>query len=411
MLGSKEKVLNYNPDSKKIISLFMSVQFLGFFFFNGFRVIFPLILEKMGYTELEVYANWAIIFGFGLFISSLTRYPLGIIADKLSRKITLTLSVFFVGISIIIIGLSDNIFILAFFFGVMRTGTHLPPIITRGFINETEKSKQGTINGYGSFVSNIGGMIGPILFEYFLHLSLATLVILSNVILFAFYIFYMLKLPAKKTINTIPINVFIKTSFVELMKFKQVIVLYIILGTINGIINYLQFPYAYYILDLSGSYSSFLIGIITLFSTLFILYAGKLTDQIGVQHTIYLGLVVIILGSIVQILDQSSVLDYFICQLLINGGLLLGQNALVTHITLYSKNSTTSSIFGGTTSFYFFGSSLLPLVNVFIPGSSNLLYSQDPLLPFFLIIFISGIIFPIAFIVGRKKQSPKIAFV
>ena len=75
----------------------MTVQFLGFFFFNGFRVIFPLILEGMGYSEVQVYADWAIIYGFGLFISSLTRYPMGIIADKLSRNQSLTLCVFFVG--------------------------------------------------------------------------------------------------------------------------------------------------------------------------------------------------------------------------------------------------------------------------------------------------------------------------
>ena len=383
----------------------MTVQFLGFFFFNGFRVIFPLILEGMGYSEVQVYADWAIIYGFGLFISSLTRYPMGIIADKLSRNQSLTLCVFFVGSGILAFGSTNNIIFLAIFFGVMRTGTHLPPIITRGFVNETQKNNQGTINGYGSFMANIGGMIGPILFEYFLELSLSALVILSSLILLGFYVFYLLKLPVKKTKNITPTKIFIKNSLNELMKFKKVIMLYTILGTINGVINYLQLPYAYYILHLSGSYSSFLIGVITLLSTLFIIFAGKLTDKIGIQLTIYLGLVIIILGSMIQILDQFSVLYYFLCQLLISGGLLLGQNALVTQITINSENSTTSSIFGGTTSFYFFGSSLLPLADVLIPGASDLLYSKDPLLPFFLIILISAIIFPIAFITSRKNHS------
>lgn len=405
MLGFENKNLEYNSNSKRTITLFASVQFLGFFFFNGFRVIFPLILAGMGLSEVQVYADWALIYGFGLFVSSITRYPMGILADKLSRNQALTLSVFFVGISILVIGSTNNIIFLALFFGVMRTGNHLPPIINRGFVNETEKRNQGTINGYSSFMSNIGGMIGPILFEYFLELSLSSLVILSSLILLAFYIFYLLKLPVKKIKNTIPTKIFIENSVTELMKFKKVIILYTILGTINGVINYLQLPYAYYILHLSGAYSSFLIGLITLLSTLFILFAGVLTDKIGIQLTIYLGLIIIILGSVVQILGQYSVLFYFLCQLLISGGLLLGQNALATQITVTSQNATTSSIYGGTTSFYFFGSSLLPLADVLIPGASDLLYSQDPLLPFFIIIFISAIIFPIAFVASRRNQK------
>ena len=80
--SSENKPIEYNPNSLNIILYFMSVQFLGFFYFNGYRVIFPLILDKMGYSELQVYANWALIYGLGLLISGITRYPMGIVADK-----------------------------------------------------------------------------------------------------------------------------------------------------------------------------------------------------------------------------------------------------------------------------------------------------------------------------------------
>ena len=285
----------------------------------------------------------------------------------------------------------------------MRTGTHLPPLITRGYINENKRENQGTVNGYGSFISNVGGMIGPILFAYFLDLSFTSLLIISNLILLVFYAFYMLKIPAKQTKNTTPTVIFIKRSFYNLSKIKMVILLYMILGIINGVKNYLQLPYAVYVLGLSGNFVSILIGIVTFLTTIFILFAGKLTDKYGIELTTYFGILIIIIGSVFQILDEFSVLYYFICQLLINGGLLLAINSLVTYITLNSENGTTSSIFGGTTSFYFVGSSLLPLANVVIPGVSNLLYSLDPLIPFFLIIVISAVIFPIAFISSKRK--------
>ena len=213
----------------------------------------------------------------------------------------------------------------------------------------------------------------------------------------------MLKIPAKQTKNTTPTIIFIKKSIYNLSKFKMVILLYIILGIINGVINYLQLPYAVYVLGLSGNFVSILIGIVTFLTTIFILFAGKLTDKYGIELTTYFGILIIIIGSIFQILGEYSVLYYFICHLLINGGLLLAINSLVTYITLNSENGTTSSIFGGTTSFYFVGSSLLPLANVLIPGVSNLLYSLDPLIPFFLIIVISAMIFPIAFISSKRK--------
>ncbi len=109
---SDKNLSAYNSNSTRIAIIFMSLQFLGFFYFNGFRVVFPLILEKYKYTELQVVTDWAIIYSIGLFISSLTRYPMGIIADKLSRKQTLTISTLFIGSSIILIFLTQNIVIL-----------------------------------------------------------------------------------------------------------------------------------------------------------------------------------------------------------------------------------------------------------------------------------------------------------
>ena len=100
-------------------------------------------------------------------------------------------------------------------------------------------------------------------------------------------------------------------------------------------------------------------------------------------------------------MDKMNVIYYFLSQLLVNGGILLGTNSLVTYITLHSNNETTSSIFGGTSSFYFFGSSLIPEI-------IHILYVQDPLLPYWLMIGISAIIFPLGYILKKKNGKPNV---
>lgn len=391
---------DYDSNSTRIAIIFMSLQFLGFFYFNGFRVVFPLILQEMNFTEIQVVTNWAIIYSVGLFLSSLTRYPMGIVADRLTRKQTLTLSVFFIGSAIIAIWLTQNIWLLALAFAVMRTGNHLPPLLTRGYVNETDKAKQGKLNGYVSFIANFGGFVGPILFTYFLGLSLFDLIFLSTLILLGLYIFFLMTLPTKKTKNEVPLRNYVNVSLRELFHFKKIIVLFVIIGTVNGIINYLQVPYALYVLNLSGTETSFIVGVVLLLTTVFILFAGQLTDTLGVKSTIYAGLLLIAVGSFVQIMDKTSVIYYFISQLMITGGILLGTNSLITYITLHSHNTTTASIFGGTSSFYFFGSAIIP---IFV----QILYVQDPLLPYWLMIVISMIIFPLGFILNRSTNNKR----
>ena len=396
--SSDKHSAGYDSNSMSIAVVFMSLQFLGFFYFNGFRVVFPLILEKMSYSELQVVSNWAIIYTIGLFISSLTRYPMGIVADRLTRKQNLTIATILISISIFSILVTRNIIILSLSFALMRTGNHLPPLLTRGFVNETDAVKQGRLNGYVTFIANLGGFLGPVIFAILLEVSIYNLVLFSNLILLALYIFYLVKIPDKKTKNTIPLKIFISDSLRELFHFKKVIVLFVIVGIVNGVINYLQVPYALYVLHLSGSQTSFIVGIVMLLTTVFILFAGQLTDTLGIRLTIYIGLFIIILGSLIQILDKTNVLFYFISQLLITGGVLLGTNSLVTYITLHSNNATTASIFGGTSSFYFFGSSIIPIF-------TQILYLHNPLLPYWLMIFISGIIFPLGFIINRKTTN------
>jgi MFS family permease len=387
----------YNPNTAKIALLFMSVQFIGFFYFNGFKVVFPLILENINYTESEVIVYWATIYGLGMFLGSITRYPMGIVADRLTRNQSLTLSVIVICFSTFSILFTSNIIILAIVFGLIRTGTHLAPLITRGYVNETDPTKQGKMNSYVYVFANLGGFFGPILLTFFLELSLLNLILFSNLFLFVTFVYYLFNVPPKMTKNSISLIVFVKKSLIELMNFKKVILLFITIGLINGIVGYLQVPFAIYILHLTPGDTSFILGTILLLTTVFIVFTGELVDRIGIRLTIYAGLFVIISGALIQIVDQSNVWFYFLSQFLISSGILLNTNSLVTYVTIHSSKEATSSIFGGTSSFYFFGSSL-------IPGITSSLYIIHPLYPFYLIILLSAVIFPFGLIIKRKKK-------
>lgn len=401
-LSENKKNFDYDPDSKKFIILFMTVQFLGFFYYNGMRVIFPIFLQYSGFSQNQVIADWATIFGIGLFLGSMTRYPVGILVDKLTRNQSIFFSISLLVISTIIINFTTDVFILSLVFAVIRTGTHVPPLLGRGYVNETDRKKQGKVNGYLFVSANIGGIIAPILFTFLFDISLVTMVIVNNILLISLLIFYYFYIPPKKIKKNYPLIEFVRTSLTELFsKFKRVIVLFIILGLVNGVILYLQVPYALYILGLTTNETGTIVGLITLGNTIFIFFAGSLTDKLGVRQTIYGGFLLVILGSFIQIINMSNIWFFFISQLTISNGVVFVVNGLTTNVTLQSKKETAASMFGGTSTFFFFGSSL-------IPGVASMLYIQDPSLPFWLMIGISLLVFPFGLLINGRMDKSKI---
>ena len=69
----------------------------------------------------------------------------------------------------------------------------------------------------------------------------------------------------------------------------------------------------------------------------------------------------------------------------------------MTYITIHTDKKITSSIFGGTISFYFLGSAIIPVI-------AKILYLQDALLPFWLIIIFAVIILPLGFILQKNAR-------
>ena len=170
----------FAPDNAQIVSFLISIQFIGFFFWGGFRTIFPFILTNLGYSSQEIASDWAVVFTIALFTGGfLTRIPMGIVSDKLSRKQGLLFGTSLSLLSIFLMGFSSNIVVLGILLALLRTGTHIFPLTTRGYSNETNPKKQSKLNGYVLIGTDIASFVGPILLGLFLEVSLQTLIIFS----------------------------------------------------------------------------------------------------------------------------------------------------------------------------------------------------------------------------------------
>ena len=122
---TQEQQKKYAPDNLEIIFFLMSVQFIGMFYFGGYRIIFPFILLKLGYTSAQIATDWAVVYTIALFIGGFgTRVPMSLLSDALTRKQGLLLGTIVSLFSILLIGFTNNLIILGILFSLLRTGTH-----------------------------------------------------------------------------------------------------------------------------------------------------------------------------------------------------------------------------------------------------------------------------------------------
>ena len=106
---SDEEQKKYAPDNFEIIFFLMSIQFLGMFFFGGYRTIFPFILLKLGYTSAQIATDWAVVYSIALFVGGFgTRVPMGLLSDILTRKQGLLFGTIISLISILLMDFTSN---------------------------------------------------------------------------------------------------------------------------------------------------------------------------------------------------------------------------------------------------------------------------------------------------------------
>lgn len=355
--------LQYAPDTKQIVAFLISIQFIGFFFYGGFRIIFPLILKKYGYSSEIITTDWAIIFTIALFVGGFgTRIIMGIVSDVLPRKQGLLLGTSISIISIFLIPFTKNIILLGILFALLRTGTHIFPLTTRSYANETKPANQNKLNGFVLIGTNAASFLGPIILGYFLEVSLQVLIAFSCLILILVSIVLNFQTPKKLKRQKVPARDIFTRSLSELSEIWKIIIIFVVIGLINGIYGTILVPFALYALQLSDLFTTLVVGIIQLTSIIFILISGRVNHRYGLFNLIYFGLLFILAGSSIIFFGKISLITFVIGSMLISGGLQININSLVTVVTLTASKETSATAFGTASGCFFLGASFIPLI-------------------------------------------------
>ena len=198
---------DFAPDNLQIIAFLISIQFIGFFFYGGIRTIFPLILGKIGYSSAQITTDWSIIFTIALFVGGFgTRILMGKVTDILPRKQSLLLGTGLSLVSIVLIMFTRDIIILGILFALLRTGTHIFPLTTRSYANETNPTNQNRLNGFVLIGTNIASFLGPIILGFFLEISLQSVILFSAIILIIVSIFLNFTTPKNLKRKKLPLK-------------------------------------------------------------------------------------------------------------------------------------------------------------------------------------------------------------
>ncbi|MFW9929796.1 MAG: MFS transporter [Candidatus Thorarchaeota archaeon] len=393
----------YAPDNAEIIFFLLSIQFIGFFFYGGFKTIFPFILQSYGYSHSQIAINWSIIFTIALFVGGFfTRIPMGILSDLLSRKQGLIFGTIIAMTSIFLILFTENIIILGILFALLRTGTHIFPLTTRSYVNETNPVKQGKFNGYVLIGTDIASFLGPIILDFFLEISLTHLILFSCGLLLIVTFFLNFTTPKKIKRRKLSVNKIFVQSITELSEIKKILAVFIIIGLINGTYGTVLVLFATHPLNLSTTITTFIVGTIQVTAVFFILISRNLYRKFGLFFLIISGIIFIFCGAVIINLGNVNVVSFIIGSILINGGLQININSLVTSVTLTASKETSATSFGIASGCFFLGASLIPILIGF-------LYNLNPFFPYIIIIFICLIvIIPVLQI--KKEYQDKESF-
>ena len=390
----------FAPDNAQIISFLISIQFLGFFFYGGYRVIFPIILKNIGYSEAEITTSWAIVFTIALFLGGfLTRIPMGVLSDSVSRKKGLLFGTSLSIISILLMDFTTNLIVLGLLFALLRTGTHIFPLTTRSYSNSTDPLKQRRLNGFVLVGTDVASFFGPIILGFFLEISLQALIAFSCITLLITFLVLNFTTPKKIKRVRLPVKkIFIQAGH-ELTSIWKLIAVFIIIGLINGIFGTVLVPFATTTIRLSDTTTELYVGLIMFTAIVFILFSGELKNRFGIFYLIITGVVFIFTGASIIFIGGKNILTFLIGSMLINGGIQININSLVTAVTLTASKETAATCFGMASGFFFLGASLIPLI---ISVVSHI----NPFYPFLVIIFVSLIvIYPVIHIKGEYQHK------
>ncbi len=399
--ATDEQQKTYAPDNLEIIFFLMSIQFIGMFFFGGFRTIFPFILLKLGYTSAEIATDWAVVYTIALFIGGFgTRVPMGLLSDALTRKQGLLLGTTISLISILLMNFTSNLIVLGILFALLRTGTHIYPLTTRGYINEIVPTRQRKVNGFIVIGVDIATFFAPILLGLFLEISIHVLILISCLTLIVTALLLNFNTPEKLERKKLPIKSIFFQALEDLKQIWEIMGFYFLLGFIIGTFSEILVPFMENTLHLSSLLTDFYVGVIQLTAIIFILIQGRLKGKFSLFVLIITGLLFVIGGSAIIYIGGINLPTFIIGSMLINGGIQIDIISIVTSITLTASKETAATCFGIGSSLFFLGASFIPLFASYI-------YNINPLYPYVLIILLAIIILIPVLYVRAKYQNIK----
>lgn len=394
--------LNNSPppphSDTRIIVMFLSVQFIGFFLFDGLRTIFPLFLDMtIGLAEDQVVESWGLIYSFGVFVGFLTRMPMGVLADRYPRRVSLTIGIALGMSTVLSLLFIRDILLLAVSFGLLRMGVHLFPLVAREGITEVGSKKHGRLNSLVFFAGNVGSILGPVILALVFEMSLEAFVFSTLAILLVSHLTILLFLPKKSHRTKNQLLPLLVDSFREVYRFKTVLLIFLASGFLIGVIFSIQVPYALYVLKLSSGEVGIVVGLVQFLNLVIVLVAGELIDSLGSRVMLTSALLLELIAAGLLIASPFSLFSFTLSQVLFQGGISILINSGLTLFTLQAKKRTFSTVFGAITSLFFLGSSISPT-------ASSQLYLVGPTFPFWLVVIIALALLPTLWLLVPPKK-------
>ncbi|HKZ41784.1 MAG TPA: MFS transporter, partial [Candidatus Hodarchaeales archaeon] len=294
---------------------------------------------------------------------------------------------------------ATDFLLLALLFGLLRTGTHTFPLLSRSFVSSSNPKYQGRMNGWVMTAGNVGGIIGPVFLSVLLVISVSGMIILTSLTSILSMILFVLFMPNELGMSKMSLIEQLRVSAKDIGRFRTQILISLIAGLLNGIFTTLQVPYLNYVLRLTPIEIGLVVGVIQTVGLGFILLGGEMTDRFGPRSVFFYSLTLeIFCGLLVAFIP--GLLFFVIGQIGLNGGV---STLITSSTTLMSRKAikkTFATTFGFTSGFFFLGTSIAPSI-------ASELYLIDPKIPFLLVSAISLIVVPAIYFLFHDDSSSK----
>ena len=364
---------------------FMVSQAVGFALYVGLIRMFPLYLERQyGLTESEVLVFWPSVLTTAILVGGATRIPMAFVIDRFGRKASVLLA-FVVSISItFLVSTTQNPYLIAVMFAILRTTTHLYPLTARSVVADNPEYK-GELNGILGSMSRIGSLIGNSAFGLALTLYFPRMMIywaiglgIGGIVLFlAFYVPSPESSVNMRNQSREKRNQAYTALLQQLFTSKSglLALIYLTNGAIMGLTASIQSLFAEHQLGLNPASIGGLVSLSELaFITASPLVGLLLSRTRDARPFLGLGLLTLSIVNLSVALDPTLItFTLFLVGNAIATALIF--TSAVTYLTsVYTKGF--AFIFAVLTSAFFVGQSILNLV-----GAS--LYDHSPVSPFF----------------------------